>query len=129
MASCWWVILFLIDEFFIFSLRSVIYKKYTNANGKDSKYTNVIDISITGSCGMGTGRRHRVTCRGRGRRRRHILWERVGSWLYSSIFSFTLFIYVSCDFLPRSCLLGSFVAFFDVLSMFILSKRVKVNKK
>ena len=55
--------------------------------------------------------------------------EGVGSWLSSSIFSFNLFMYVSCDFLPRSCLLGSFVTFPDVLSVFILSKREKVNKK
>ena len=35
--------------------------------------------------------------------------------------------YVSCNFLALSCLLGSFVTFSDVLSMFILSKREKVN--
>ena len=52
--------------------------------------------------------------------------EGVGSWLFSSIFSFSLFMYVSCDFLPHSCLLGSFVTTFcDVLSMFILSKNSK----
>ena len=45
--------------------------------------------------------------------------EGVGSWLSSSIFSFNLFMYVSCDFLPRSWLLGSFVTFSNVLSMFI----------
>ena len=45
--------------------------------------------------------------------------EGVSSWLSSSIFSFNLFMYVSCDFLPRSCLLGSFVTFF-CLSKFIL---------
>ena len=39
--------------------------------------------------------------------------EGVGSWLSSSIFSFSLFMYVSCDYLPRSCLLGSFVTFSD----------------
>ena len=72
MTSCWWLILFFIDEFFIFSLRSAICKKYTKAYGKDSKYTDAIDISITGSCGMGRGRRGRVTCRGRGRRGRPI---------------------------------------------------------
>ena len=48
MTSFWWLILFFIDLFFICSLRSVICKKYANANGKDSKYTNTIDISITG---------------------------------------------------------------------------------
>ena len=54
----------------------------------------------------------------------------VGSWLSSSNFSFSLFMYVLCDFLPRSCLLGSFVTFSDVLSMFILrykKKRVGTN--
>ena len=35
--------------------------------------------------------------------------EEVGSCLSFSISSFGLFMYVSCDFLPRSCLLGSFV--------------------
>ena len=47
-------------------------KNYTNAYGKDSKYTNAIDISITGSCGVGRGRRYRVTFRGRGMRCRPI---------------------------------------------------------
>ena len=31
----------------------LIGKKYTNTNGKDSKYTNAKDISLTGSCGGG----------------------------------------------------------------------------
>ena len=53
----------------------------------------------------------------------------VCSWLSSSIFSFNLFMYVSYDLLPRSCLLGSFVTFCYVLSMFILSKMEKINKK
>ena len=53
------------------------------------------------------------------------VWEGVGSWLSSSIFSFSLSMYVSCDFLPRSCLLGSFVTFSDILSMFILTKSGK----
>ena len=43
----------------------------------------------------------------------------------SSIFSFILFMYVSYDFLPRSCILGSFVTFCDVLSMFILRYTLK----
>ena len=30
-------------------------KKYANTYGKDSKYTNAIDISITGSFGGGAG--------------------------------------------------------------------------
>ena len=46
MTSFWWLILFVIDKFFIFRLKSVICKKYTNTNGKDRKYTNAIDISI-----------------------------------------------------------------------------------
>ena len=49
----------------------------------------------------------------------------VGSWLSPSTFSFNLFRYVSCHFLPRSCLLGSLVTFSDVLSMFILIKNGK----
>ena len=43
----------------------------------------------------------------------------------SSIFSYILFMYVSYDFLPRSCILGSFVTFCDVLSMFILRYTLK----
>ena len=43
MTSFWWLILFFIDKFF---RESVICKKYTNTNGKDSKHTNNIDISI-----------------------------------------------------------------------------------
>ena len=53
MTSFWWLILFFIDLFFICRLGSVICKKYTNANGKDNKYTNAIDISITGG-GVGS---------------------------------------------------------------------------
>ena len=44
MTSFWWLILFFIDKFF--RLKSVICKKYANTNGKDTKYTNTIDISI-----------------------------------------------------------------------------------
>ena len=50
--------------------------------------------------------------------------EGLGSWLFSSIFSLSLFMYVSCGFLPRSFLLR-FFATFSVLSMFILSKNRK----
>ena len=46
--------------------------------------------------------------------------EGVDSWVSSCIFYFSLFVYVLCNFLPRSCLLKSFVTFCDVLSMFIL---------
>ena len=44
-TSFWWLTLFFIDKFFIFRLKSVICKKYTNTDDKDSKYTNAIDIS------------------------------------------------------------------------------------
>ena len=55
--------------------------------------------------------------------------EGVDSWLSSSIFSFNLFMYVLCDFLPRSCLLGSFVTTFcSVLSMFNLGYKKKKKK-
>ena len=47
--------------------------------------------------------------------------EGVGSLFSSSIFSFNLLMYVSRDFLPRSCFLGSFVTFSDDLSVLILS--------
>ena len=44
MTSFWWLIFFFIDFLF---LEKVLYaKKYTNTNGKDSKYTSTIDISI-----------------------------------------------------------------------------------
>ena len=46
MTSLWWLILFFIGGFFIFSLESVISKKYTNTNGKDGKYTNAKDITM-----------------------------------------------------------------------------------
>ena len=55
--------------------------------------------------------------------------EGVASRLSSSFFSFSLFMYVSCHFLPRSCLLGSFVTFSGVLSMFILKEQVKKVKR
>ena len=48
--------------------------------------------------------------------------EGLGSWLSSSII---LFMYASCDFLPRSYLLGTFVTSSDVFSMFIFSKNQK----
>ena len=54
--------------------------------------------------------------------------EGVGRWLSSSIFSFSLFTYVSCDFLPRSCLSRSFVTFYDVLSMLKKWKRLTKNE-
>ena len=44
-------------------------------------------------------------------------------------FSFSLFMYVSYDFLLRSYLLGSFVIFCDVLSMFILRYKRKGLKQ
>ena len=40
-------------------------------------------------------------------------------------FSCTLFMYVSCDFLPCSTLLGSFVTFCDILSMFYFKQNGK----
>ena len=55
--------------------------------------------------------------------------EGVDRWFSSSIFSFGLFMYVSCDFVPHSCLLGSFVTCSDVFSMFILSKHGKSKQK
>ena len=48
--------------------------------------------------------------------------EGLGSWLSSSII---LSMYASCDFLPRSYLLGTFVTSSDVFSMFIFSKNQK----
>ena len=125
MALFYCLILFFIDGSFIFRLESVIRKKYGNTYGKYSKHTNPIDISITGTCCIGRGRRHRVTCRERGRGCRPFRRGRVSSCFSSSIFSFSLFMYVSCDFLPRSCLLESFVTFSDVLSMFYFKQNGK----
>ena len=51
MTLFWCLIFFFIGEFFIFSLGSVIYKKYTNTSAKHNNYTNAIDISIIRSCG------------------------------------------------------------------------------
>ena len=45
MRLFWWLILFFIGLFFIFSPGSVICKKYTNTDGKDRKHTNATDIS------------------------------------------------------------------------------------
>ena len=45
--SFWFNGFFMDDLSYLFVVR----KKYANAYGKDSKYTNAIDISITGSCG------------------------------------------------------------------------------
>ena len=42
MKPFWWLILFFIDEFFIFRLKSVTCTKY--ANGNDRKYINTVDI-------------------------------------------------------------------------------------
>ena len=51
MTSFWFKRLFM-DHF---SCLLVVRKKYANTYGKDSKYTNAIDISITGSFGGGAG--------------------------------------------------------------------------
>ena len=51
MASFWFNWVFMDD----LSCLLVVCKKYVNANGKDSKYTNAIDISITGPSGGGGG--------------------------------------------------------------------------
>ena len=47
--------------------------------------------------------------------------EEVEIWLFFSISSFSLFMYVSSDFLPRSYLLKLFVICFGFLSIFVLS--------
>ena len=51
MKSLWWLILCFTCLFF--RLESVVCKKYTNANGMDSNYTNAMDKSIIWSCGGG----------------------------------------------------------------------------
>ena len=51
MTLFWWLIVVFIDECLIFRLKSVICKKYTNANGKGTNYTNAIDINIVSGTG------------------------------------------------------------------------------
>ena len=102
----WW----LIHLFFVYSLGSVICKKYTNTNNKYSKYANVIDVSITGSCGGGRGG---VSAGG-------LLVFLLSFFASFKIFSFNLFIYFSLPLWAVSTCLGSFVTFCDVLSIFIL---------
>ena len=103
MTTFWLLILFFIDEFFIFSLRRVICKKYRNANGKDSNYTNAIDISIIWSCGDGVAN--------------------AGSFIACIVSSVGIFI---AWIVIRAC---SFIAFCDVLSMFILRHKEKGLKQ
>ena len=55
MTSFWWLILFSVNEFFVFRLESVKCKKYTNTNGKDSKYTHAINITMVWSYSMERG--------------------------------------------------------------------------
>ena len=130
MTSFWWLILFFIEDFFIFRLESVMCKQYTKTNGNNSKYTNIIDISITGlvvwegvEC-TGSPVEEEVGGVEEGVEGVDLsVGEGVASGLSASFFSFSLFMYVLCDFLPRSCLLGSFATFSGVLAMFILSKK------
>ena len=51
MTSFWF------NEFFMddLSYLLVVRKKYTNVHGKDSNFTNAIDINIIGSCGDAAG--------------------------------------------------------------------------
>ena len=48
------------------------------------------------------------------------LEEQVESFFFN-ISHFNFFIYVSCDFLPRSFLVGFFITCFEVLYIFILN--------
>ena len=112
--SFWW--LFFIDLLFICDLGSVIWKKYTNTNGKTSvlmeEDLESADLPVKeGVKGVGLPVEERVEGVDLS------IEEGVDSSF--SIFSFTLFMCVSHEFLPRSCLLGSFVTFCDVLSTFI----------
>ena len=79
-------------------LVSVVCKKYTNTNDKDSKYTNTINISIIWSCGGGGGRQCKITCREGVRNVEEgvegvdpSVGEEVGSSLSSSIISLSLY--------------------------------------
>ena len=45
----------IIGKFFNFRLESVNSKKYTNANGKGSKYAVALNIGVIWSCGGGVG--------------------------------------------------------------------------
>ena len=55
--------------------------------------------------------------------------EGVGNWSSSSICSYSLFMYVSFDFLPCSYLLGYFETFCDVFPCLFEARMEKVNKK
>ena len=116
--SFWW--LFFIDLLFICDLGSVIWKKYTNTNGKTSvlmeEDLESADLPVKeGVKGVGLPVEERVEGVDLS------IEEGVDSSF--SIFSFTLFMCVSYEFLPHSCLLGSFVTFCDVLSTFILRQK------
>ena len=118
MMSFWW--LFFIDLLFICGLGSVIWKKYTNTNGKTSVLMEEdlegADLTVKEEVeGVGLSVEDGVEGVDLS------IEEGVGS--SSSIFSFILFMCVSYEFLPRSCLLGSFVNFCDVLSTFILRQK------
>ena len=106
---------FFIDEFFIFRLKSVICKKYTNTDGKDCKYTKAIDISIIRSCGGGVisvGRRNGG--RGVGGGSFIACIGSISATFFSSfrILSFNLFMYFSLPLRPASTRFASFVIFF-----------------
>ena len=133
MNSFWWLILFFIDDFF--RLESAISKKYTNTNGKDSKDTNAINISINWSYGCGVGNAGRFIAWIVSSAGRFIAW--IGSIPATSflfkIFSFIFFIKFSLLLRPVSACFGSwsFVTFCDVLSiLFILKvqrKKIETN--
>ena len=125
MMSFWWLILFFIDLFFICSLRSFICKKYANANGKDSNYTNAIDISITeGGVGGAVGWSG-VSVGGTGSFIAALLVSPLPFFTSLKILSFSLFIKFSLPLRAASIRFGYFVTFCDVLPMFIFRYKEK----
>ena len=102
-------------------LVSVVCKKYTNTNGKDSKYTNTINISIIWSCGGGGGRQCKITCREGVRNVEEgvegvdpSVGEEVGSSLSSSIISLSLYMLFFASFLSFRVFCNLFWCFFHV---------------
>ena len=131
MTSLWLFVLFFNDEFFIFRLESVICKKYTSTNNKDSKYTNTIDISIIWSCGGGVGDAGSFIA---------YIVSSAGSFIacIASIsatlhrlgyFLFNLFMDFSLPLRAFLTHFESFVTFSGVLSMFILKYKEKELKQ
>lgn len=99
-------------------------KTHINTYDYHSDCTNHInfEILICARCRItcrGRNKRCKVTYRKRGRRCKIICRRRGRKLIISLLSFFNIFMCVSLDFLPISCLLGSFVTFLGVLFIFI----------